>query len=310
MQRLYVPFSLLNAHFTSNQELSIDIWSAVRCRVYLVENLLLPVLSDLSKYSADGDFSETLRHLNAVVGGHKLLLPGQHLITFPLTLQLTKDTTPTSSVGVLIVPCSVVNICDFQTNSYTPQQSVNKNQDLDSGSIPITCSKTQGGMGPIWGFTEGVEFISLHTDIENRVSNASSSSEHGNNLTNRCLDFGIFAASDLKGSQGESSDQNNVQLDAVYLGSEGLVFSPQEMFGFASPENAGAKHMNDELDCVVCLTEQKEVLLLPCRHFCVCHECFIHIDKCPVCRSAFDQYVTVETENEILSLPRCPVSKR
>ncbi|CAN0535843.1 unnamed protein product, partial [Ectocarpus sp. 12 AP-2014] len=44
-------------------------------------------------------------------------------------------------------------------------------------------------------------------------------------------------------------------------------------------------------ECVICLTDPKNTLLLPCRHLCVCTECFRHVDKCPVCRSAFDNYI-------------------
>ncbi|KAG5183814.1 hypothetical protein JKP88DRAFT_238256 [Tribonema minus] len=47
-------------------------------------------------------------------------------------------------------------------------------------------------------------------------------------------------------------------------------------------------------DCVICLTEEKAFMLLPCRHLCVCKACFRHIDKCPVCRSAFDNYLQVD----------------
>lgn len=47
-------------------------------------------------------------------------------------------------------------------------------------------------------------------------------------------------------------------------------------------------------ECVICLTEPKSTVLLPCRHLCVCNECFRHVDKCPVCRAAFDNYVVLE----------------
>lgn len=42
------------------------------------------------------------------------------------------------------------------------------------------------------------------------------------------------------------------------------------------------------------------------RHLCVCKECFPHIDKCPVCRSAFDDYVTVRHDRLIsVKTPKC-----
>jgi hypothetical protein len=42
------------------------------------------------------------------------------------------------------------------------------------------------------------------------------------------------------------------------------------------------------------------------RHLCVCKECFPHIDKCPVCRSQFDDYVTVRHDRLIsVKAPKC-----
>ncbi|KAG8457151.1 hypothetical protein KFE25_004118 [Diacronema lutheri] len=46
-------------------------------------------------------------------------------------------------------------------------------------------------------------------------------------------------------------------------------------------------------ECVICLSEPKSVLLLPCRHLCCCHDCFTQVDKCPVCRTEFDSFVSV-----------------
>lgn len=57
-------------------------------------------------------------------------------------------------------------------------------------------------------------------------------------------------------------------------------------------ESGRGESLPDE--CVICLTEPKSTLLLPCRHLCVCNECFRHVDKCPVCRAAFDNYVVLQ----------------
>jgi hypothetical protein len=54
---------------------------------------------------------------------------------------------------------------------------------------------------------------------------------------------------------------------------------------------AGGKFVEEE--CVVCLTDPKKVLLLPCRHLCLCANCLPLITKCPVCRANFDEYVQI-----------------
>jgi hypothetical protein len=167
----------------------------------------------------------------------------------------------------------------------------------------------------------------------------------------RSLDFGLFQWQvqalaqphsdniELDGGNSKSSSDNSsnglnlsfvpmrLQLMCFVIGSDGKLFSPQEMFG-ASSGNDGTTGNSSESDkdCVVCLTDQKEVILLPCRcvvfcfvyvkdiyqfsiflsvrlihfyftytrHQCVCQTCFVHIDKCPVCRCAYDAYVAID----------------
>ncbi|XP_023014313.2 mitochondrial E3 ubiquitin protein ligase 1 [Leptinotarsa decemlineata] len=44
--------------------------------------------------------------------------------------------------------------------------------------------------------------------------------------------------------------------------------------------------------CVVCKTNPKEIILLPCGHVCLCEDCSVDIsDQCPVCRA------NIETKN-------------
>lgn len=44
-------------------------------------------------------------------------------------------------------------------------------------------------------------------------------------------------------------------------------------------------------DCVVCMNEQRDTLILPCRHLCLCSPCAENIrfqaSNCPICRSPF-----------------------
>ena len=64
------------------------------------------------------------------------------------------------------------------------------------------------------------------------------------------------------------------------------VYHVEELFGME------AEHR----DCIVCLTEPKDIILLPCRHVCVCHTCHRSVTKCPVCRSAILNYAKWEGE--------------
>jgi len=60
------------------------------------------------------------------------------------------------------------------------------------------------------------------------------------------------------------------------------LFLARDIYGF---------YDTHQPDCVICLTEPKDAILLPCRHFTVCHACLPFINKCPVCRCSFDTYM-------------------
>ena len=66
------------------------------------------------------------------------------------------------------------------------------------------------------------------------------------------------------------------------------VYHVEEMYGME------AEHR----DCIVCLTEPKNIILLPCRHVCVCHVCHRSVTKCPVCRGAILNYAKWEVEEK------------
>ena len=58
------------------------------------------------------------------------------------------------------------------------------------------------------------------------------------------------------------------------------VYEMEELFGLEA----------EARDCIVCLSERKDIVLLPCRHVAVCHACHRNVTKCPVCRSAILNY--------------------
>lgn len=51
-----------------------------------------------------------------------------------------------------------------------------------------------------------------------------------------------------------------------------------------SDSSAWAQSALTGTECVVCLTERRQVAVLPCRHTCLCRECANQLVRCPVCR--------------------------
>ncbi|KAG5485035.1 hypothetical protein LSCM1_07115 [Leishmania martiniquensis] len=58
-----------------------------------------------------------------------------------------------------------------------------------------------------------------------------------------------------------------------------------------------AADADEEGLCVICLTNQKDTTILPCRHMCLCNECAIHLrlsnNRCPLCRGNIDRVMTL-----------------
>jgi len=49
-------------------------------------------------------------------------------------------------------------------------------------------------------------------------------------------------------------------------------------------------------DCIICMENEYDVVMVPCGHYCMCHECADKIlgstSKCPICRQKVDLAVT------------------
>ena len=48
----------------------------------------------------------------------------------------------------------------------------------------------------------------------------------------------------------------------------------------------------DDDDCVVCLTNPKKYILVPCGHYQYCEDCVALLQKCPLCRSHITNKIT------------------
>ncbi|PKU30761.1 hypothetical protein llap_18935 [Limosa lapponica baueri] len=67
----------------------------------------------------------------------------------------------------------------------------------------------------------------------------------------------------------------------------------QEIYGIENKNNQETKPSDDENsdnsnECVVCLSDLRDTLILPCRHLCLCNSCAdtlrYQANNCPICR--------------------------
>lgn len=74
--------------------------------------------------------------------------------------------------------------------------------------------------------------------------------------------------------------------------SAGIRLSP--MSPQVSPPNT-KQNSNEENVCVICRDEPKSVVLMPCRHLCLCQSCNGSIWTCPLCRKQIRNTISVYT---------------
>jgi len=92
----------------------------------------------------------------------------------------------------------------------------------------------------------------------------------------------------------ESPETNNKKevFEEVKQTHEGTLENKTEL---ETDEKHGMKRKRDEQDscCVVCMEKEKKVLLLPCKHVCLCEDCSVNVDVCPLCREMIQFKTTV-----------------
>ena len=68
----------------------------------------------------------------------------------------------------------------------------------------------------------------------------------------------------------------------------GQSYIVQEIYGVESSQGG---------ECVVCMSEPRNVVVLPCRHMCLCSLCAdiyrIKTNKCPICRGPSRSFIKV-----------------
>lgn len=70
------------------------------------------------------------------------------------------------------------------------------------------------------------------------------------------------------------------------------VFTLDEAYGITSNRTDGA---DGSPECVICLTEVKNVINKPCKHVCMCYSCAKAVvashQPCPICRQVITDIV-------------------
>ncbi|KDO32521.1 hypothetical protein SPRG_02998 [Saprolegnia parasitica CBS 223.65] len=83
----------------------------------------------------------------------------------------------------------------------------------------------------------------------------------------------------------------------IYYTQSGRVHLAHELYG-----------LNDFVECSICLEDPTRVIILPCRHCCVCPTCLNEIETCPICRTKFNAYITMDPDTSTALAAILPTS--
>ncbi|CAL1675827.1 unnamed protein product [Lasius platythorax] len=102
---------------------------------------------------------------------------------------------------------------------------------------------------------------------------------------------------------------------------DGLCYLLQEIYGIENKNTENAKQQGSDEDtedngseCVICMSEVRDTLILPCRHLCLCNSCADSLryqaNNCPICRAPFRALLQIKALQKaigtIISNPPLP----
>ncbi|XP_052071331.1 probable E3 ubiquitin-protein ligase MGRN1 [Mytilus californianus] len=94
---------------------------------------------------------------------------------------------------------------------------------------------------------------------------------------------------------------------------DGLSYLLQEIYGIENKQVDRSKlDPDDEVDdsgaeCVICMSDMRDTLILPCRHLCLCSACAESLryqaSNCPICRSPFRALLQIRAMRRKQAIP-------
>nr|CAD7258934.1 unnamed protein product [Timema shepardi] len=95
---------------------------------------------------------------------------------------------------------------------------------------------------------------------------------------------------------------------------DGLCYLLQEIYGIENKNNEIIKGGGDEdmedngSECVICMCDVRDTLILPCRHLCLCNSCADSLryqaNNCPICRAPFRALLQIRALQKCVTLPQ------
>ncbi|KAL3269287.1 hypothetical protein HHI36_008362 [Cryptolaemus montrouzieri] len=97
---------------------------------------------------------------------------------------------------------------------------------------------------------------------------------------------------------------------------DGLCYLLQEIYGIENKNNDKLSQDDDLEDngseCVICMCDVRDTLILPCRHLCLCNSCADSLryqaNNCPICRAPFRALLQIRALHKCVSSNLVPIN--
>ncbi|CEF60857.1 Zinc finger, RING-type domain and Zinc finger, RING/FYVE/PHD-type domain-containing protein [Strongyloides ratti] len=80
---------------------------------------------------------------------------------------------------------------------------------------------------------------------------------------------------------------------------DGVLYLLQEVYGIENKEYETSMIDENGSECIICMSDIRDTVILPCRHLCICNNCAETLrykqNNCPICRSPFRALLQMKT---------------
>ncbi|KAF9193949.1 hypothetical protein BGZ51_001642 [Haplosporangium sp. Z 767] len=176
----------------------------------------------------------------------------------------------------------------------------NNRKDDGAVSSPLARKASTSGISVVSGLdVQDLDSASPRTS----VLSVTSSMHPGNTKRNSAMSLGSVGSSrttDVAGMGSREGDKDeSVGLEEDGEQTEGVDDQEHEEQG--QEEEEPNLVLLDAPECVICLSDVKDTIVLPCRHFCICSECGDILrrrapQRCPICRRGKSYKVLMHME--------------
>ncbi|KAI9220282.1 hypothetical protein BC828DRAFT_383918 [Blastocladiella britannica] len=216
----------------------------------------------------------------------------------PVSSARAFSSSPTSITAAPLLPISAVHA---RSNSGNGSNS----------PVPQGGSSSPTNGGPVLGAAANVPMYPIVITI----SASSNDAFNGNGAATVATEQWTYVALDPRDLEVRIVKQK------LWLGNVGMLL--QEIYGFAdtdavAPPGSPTAQPGDDShqmpECIVCMADPKDTILLPCRHLCLCKECAQELRRqstaCPICRQPFHSMLHIAQPNKECEDPAAAAAKR